>query len=81
MLVRVLCFAHLRDLVGRDEEAYDLPAQTDADAIRAAVATRHPAAQALLRRSLVAVDHAYARGSVALHEGSEIALIPPVSGG
>jgi molybdopterin converting factor small subunit len=32
-------------------------------------------------RGLIAVNHTYVNGETVLHDGDEVALIPPVSGG
>ncbi|MCX7032847.1 MAG: molybdopterin converting factor subunit 1 [Arenimonas sp.] len=78
MSVTVLYFASLRDAAGVDRERLPLPASLDA--LYAELSSRHgfslPAAK--LR---VAVDGAFARWDSPLHDGCEIAFIPPVSGG
>ena len=78
MSVTVLYFASLRDSAGVDREQLPLPASLDS--LYLELAARHgfslPAAK--LR---VAVDGAFARWDSPLHEGCEIAFIPPVSGG
>lgn len=77
--VRLLYFASLRDAAGQGEEAWTTDA-ADLRALYAELQVRHgfalPVAQ--LR---VAVDGAFARWSDAVRHGSEIAFIPPVSGG
>ncbi|MFC7301670.1 molybdopterin converting factor subunit 1 [Cognatiluteimonas weifangensis] len=79
MRVKLLYFASLRDAAGRAEETLDTQA-ADLRALYAALQARHgfalPAA-----RLRVAVDGAFADWDAALREGSEIAFIPPVSGG
>jgi sulfur-carrier protein len=40
-----------------------------------------PGGGVLPDRPLVAIDRRYARGDIALRQGSEIAVIPPVAGG
>lgn len=78
MSITVLYFASLRDAAGRDSEQLPLPASLRGlyDELR----TRHgfslPA-----ERLRVAVDGAFAAWDTPLREGSEIAFIPPVSGG
>jgi molybdopterin converting factor subunit 1 len=77
----ILYFAQLRDRLGLESERYPLPAQGDAAALLALVVARHPAAAAIVARCRVAVDHQFVAGPCALTPISEIALIPPVSGG
>ena len=78
MSVTVLYFASLRDAAGRDREQLPLPVSLES--LYDELATRHgfvlPASK--LR---VAVDGAFARWDSPLRDGSEIAFIPPVSGG
>lgn len=77
--VRLLYFASLREAAGRDEETVQSSA-ADLAALYAETAARHR----LLwprERLRVAVDGAFARWDDALQDGSEVAFIPPVSGG
>ena len=79
--VRVRLFASLREAVGSGLLELDLPAgATPADAWGALV--RSKPAIAPRRSSLAAaVNRSYAGFDAPLHEGDEIAFIPPVSGG
>lgn len=77
--VRVLYFASLRDAAGQGEDTVT----TGADTLRALYAelqARHGFALPV-ERLRVAVDGAFARWDDAVRDGSEIAFIPPVSGG
>ena len=77
--VRVLYFASLRDAAGQGEDTVS----TGADTLRALYAelqARHGFALPV-ERLRVAVDGAFARWDDAVRDGSEIAFIPPVSGG
>ena len=77
--VEVLYFAALRDAAGAASEQVDTDA-VDLSALYAQVRARHglPFAQAQLR---VAVGDAFARWEDAPIDGSQVAFIPPVSGG
>jgi len=77
--VRLLYFASLRDRAGMDGESRDTTAG-DLRALYAEVQALHGFALPV-DRLRVAVDGAFARWDDALREGSEIAFIPPVSGG
>lgn len=79
--VTVLYFAALRDRLALEREAVDLPADTTAEAVLMALAKRHPSGAEIFARSRLAVDLAFASGPVHLGESSEVAVIPPVSGG
>ena len=79
MRVRVLYFASLRDAAGVADEMLE----TDVADLRALYATlqaRHGFAMPV-ERLRVAVDGAFADWGAAPVQGSEIAFIPPVSGG
>ena len=77
--VSVLYFASLRDAAGVAGEAVDSDA-ADLAALYAQLRARH--GFVLGRERLrVAVDAAFASWQEPLREGSEVAFIPPVSGG
>lgn len=79
--VTVLYFASLRDRLGREREIVELPARTTDRAVLDALARLRPEAADLLATCRLAVDHAFAAGAVELRAESEVAVIPPVSGG
>lgn len=81
MRVRIRYFAALREAVGADEEALDLPAGATVAQARALLAERRPALAALLPACAAAVDRAYAQGEAPLREDAELAFIPPLGGG
>lgn len=77
--VTVLYFAALRDASGAASEMVDTTA-TDLRALYHEVQARH-ALPFPARQLRVAVDGEFAHWDDALRDGSEIAFIPPVSGG
>ena len=81
MRVRVLLFAILRDLAGTAEVPLKLEADATAQCAADAVAERHPSLKPYLSRIAFAVNRQYVPPKTELHEGDEVALIPPVSGG
>jgi molybdopterin synthase catalytic subunit len=81
MRITVLYFAVFRERLGRDHEDVDLPAgATVADAI-AQLAAQHAAIAQLRGMFRCAVNQDFTDDAHALHEGDELALIPPVAGG
>jgi molybdopterin converting factor subunit 1 len=82
MRVRVLYFAAVRELVGLEEEALELPVsiQTVGDFVAFLAAQRPPLADSL-SSVRVARNEAFADAGEALGEGDVLALIPPVAGG
>ena len=79
--LNVLYFAALSDRLACSHEQVELPSDTTAEAVLIALAKRHPNAAELFARSRLAVDLAFVSGAVHLTERSEVAVIPPVSGG
>jgi sulfur-carrier protein len=81
MIFRVKLFAVARQLIGRDEIEVELPAAATVGRLRAALAQQHPPLADVLRHSRIAVNSEYANDTSTLAANSDIALIPPVSGG
>ena len=81
MTLRVKLFAVAKERAGREELTIDLPSGATVADLRRALATTCPALATILPHALWAVDTTYANDQTILTEQSEIALIPPVSGG
>lgn len=79
--VRVKLFAVARQLTQRDSIELDLPPNPTVADLRAALAERVPALRAHLPSMLFAVDANYANDRTPLDSTTDIACIPPVSGG
>ena len=80
-MIHVLLFAGAKQLAGRNALEVELPERATVAKLQAAVAAQCPALQPLLARSLWAVDGEYAKAETLVGPTSEVALIPPVSGG
>ena len=81
MSITVKLFAILRERAGVDAFQLDLrDGATVADAA-AMIGERYPAAGEHLHRVAYAVNREYVAATTALHDGDELAVIPPVSGG
>jgi molybdopterin converting factor subunit 1 len=77
--VHVRLFASYREAAGTNR--LDTPLPRDAH-VRDLLAVLAPSVPALTRApGLVAVNHSYVNPETVLHDGDEVALIPPVSGG
>lgn len=81
MHVTVRLFARLRDIVGIGELRRELPAGATAGDVWNTLAAEHAALSAYRQVSSCAVNEEYASFSAALHDGDEVAFLPPVSGG
>ncbi len=80
MRVRVRLFAGLRERACASEIELELPPRSDIAALKRALQEKVPALGSL-SHVRAAVDRAYAPEDTPLHPDSEVALIPPVSGG
>lgn len=81
MRVTVRLFAILRERAALDTLALDLDESATAHSAAALVGERVPAIRDLLGRVALAVNREYVKPDTVLHDGDELALIPPVSGG
>ena len=81
MRVRVLYFGVLKDLLGCESEEMDLPEGSLAAALVDRVEQRAQPVAAIWKAVAIAVNREYVRAPTVLHEGDEVALLPPVSGG
>jgi molybdopterin converting factor subunit 1 len=79
--IRVRFFAIIRDKAGRASAEIDVP---DGATVATAVATLQktfPAIAPYVGRCAFAVNQSYVPADTVLHDGDELAVIPPVSGG
>ena len=81
MLVKVRLFARLREIAGQSELTLDVPGQADARAVWDDLARNIPALAPYGGSISCAVNEEYASFATVLHEGDEVAFLPPVSGG
>jgi molybdopterin converting factor subunit 1 len=81
MRVTVRLFARLRDLAGGGELVRDVPAPATVQTVWNVLVSEMPALVEYERTMSVAVNAEYARMAADVHEGDEIAFLPPVSGG
>ena len=81
MLVTVRLFARLRELAGAAELQQELPEGATALGAWRALAARYPGMSEYEPAISCAVNAEYSRLSTALHDGDEVAFLPPVSGG
>ena len=81
MNVKVLLFAEARERVGKACLEIELDSDTSVGDLKRALAARFPELSSLVDRSAISVDQEYAADELTLHHQSEVAVIPPVSGG
>jgi MoaE-MoaD fusion protein len=81
MKIGVLFFGVLKDLLGRSGETVDLPEGARVREVFIHYAREAPRFEAMIPSLAISVNQEYSGPDRALHEGDEVALLPPVSGG
>lgn len=81
MKIGVLFFGVLKDLIGQSGECVDLPEGARVRELLSYYARREPRLEAMSPSLAISVNREYAEMDRALHDGDEVALLPPVSGG
>jgi molybdopterin synthase catalytic subunit len=81
MKVNVLFFGITHDLTGCAQELADLPEGESVEGLRHRYEARFPRLLSVRGATLLAVNQEFVKGSTPLHDGDEVAFIPPVSGG
>jgi molybdopterin converting factor subunit 1 len=81
MTITIRLFAIARERAGVSELTLDLPPCATVSTARDALLQKHPSLSDLLSRVAFAVNREYAPMDRELHDGDEVAVIPPVSGG
>jgi molybdopterin converting factor subunit 1 len=82
MQVRILLFATLKDLAGKNRLILTLPFKiATVTNVRQALIAEYPAMKANVEAAIAAVNEEYAFPQDIVHDGDEVAFFPPVSGG
>ena len=81
MQVTIRLFARLRELAGAAELSRIVPDGSAAGDVWQTLVAEYPALADYTRNISVAVNEEYAKPSSPIHEGDEVAFLPPVSGG
>ena len=81
MRVRLLFFAVLRDITGKSEDQIDVPDGTRAADVWNRLRQNHHELARYERPPMAAVNESYVAADQILHDGDELAFIPPVAGG
>jgi molybdopterin converting factor subunit 1 len=81
MDVTVRYFAGHRDIAGRSEEQIELGDGATVGGLWELLVARYPRLAGYSGKLLYAVNQEFSTLETELHDGDEVALIPPVSGG
>jgi molybdopterin converting factor subunit 1 len=78
MQLNVVFFAHLRREIGTEQLTLEAPEGADVRTVASLIEARYGLS---LQGCMVAVNENYATPDHALHDGDEVAFLPPVAGG
>ncbi|HEU5116472.1 MAG TPA: MoaD/ThiS family protein [Isosphaeraceae bacterium] len=81
MQIELKLFAIGRQRVGSDSVSIELPESARVSDLRRAIGEQIPALSGLASSLMISVDAEYARDDTVIPPNSEVAAIPPVSGG
>ena len=81
MKLRVLFFSVLRDITGADEITIEMPVGSSMADLLVEMEIRWPKLRDWAPSMLLALDQTYVKRDAGLHDGAEVALMPPVQGG
>jgi molybdopterin converting factor subunit 1 len=81
MQVRLLFFATLKDIVGARQLQIDLPAGSTIADLLALLEEKYPRVRDYRAVILTALNEEYVDQKAQIHDGDEVAVFPPVSGG
>lgn len=79
--VKVLYWAHAREVAGKREEIFILEKRGTISQLIEKVLKKHPGLASLHSSIRIAVNGELSRDSEVLKDGDEVALLPPVAGG
>lgn len=81
MKATVRLFAILREKAGTSEMTVELPERSTVADLLTAMESSYPNLSSSVPHTMIAVNTEYVENTHLLHDGDEVALIPPVSGG
>ena len=81
MNLTILFFATLKDRAGRDRAPLAMPEAATVSELKSTLAEQFPNLAPALPTALVSINREFALPDDPLHDGDEVALFPPVSGG
>lgn len=81
MKVTVKLFASFREATGQPERMIQVEPGTTVGELWSALVSESPRLAPLSGSAAFAINKRYSRANAPLHEGDEVAFLPPVSGG
>ncbi len=81
MKITVRLFASFREATGASQSVVDINTGSTISQVWGELVARYPRLAPMSRSAAFAVNGEYTRSDATLHEGDEVAFLPPVSGG
>ncbi len=81
MLIDILYFATLRDLIGQRKEQLEVPEDSTIGDLKSKLGERGERIALAVNVALFSINREFAFAEERLHEGDEVGVFPPVSGG
>jgi molybdopterin converting factor subunit 1 len=81
LLIDILYFATLRDLIGQRKEKLEVPDGSTIGDLKSRLGERGERVALALNVALFSINREFAFAEEMLHEGDEVGVFPPVSGG
>lgn len=81
MQIRTRLFASFREAIGQGELSLDAPDGATVGQAVEQLRAKYPRLGPAVQQAMLAVNQEYVGPNFRLHDGDELALIPPVSGG
>jgi molybdopterin converting factor subunit 1 len=79
--ITIRYFAGHRDITGRSDEEFELDPNATVGSLWELLIERYPRLSGYSGRVLYAVNQEFGTLATELHDGDEVAFVPPVSGG
>lgn len=79
--ITIRLFASVKDIAKLSEITVELPCASVADDVLSYLTAQYPEMQRFHSYIRIAVNETYVDSTFQLHDGDEVAIIPPVSGG
>lgn len=81
MIVKVVLFAAAKEIAETGEIELSLADSAKVGDLKCRLVEEFPAMKGIVAKSAISVDQEYSNDLRELHDGAEVGLIPPVSGG
>ncbi len=82
-MIDIIYFASLKAIVGKDQESLDLGPETTVRQLAEIISKTSPQMGQMIREKkvMISVNQDMAHSETIIHDGDEVAFLPPFSGG